>query len=132
VVTVVVPHSKGLVAAARRGWKPITANFLQPMWARTHWPMYEQGCGLGGHPARREDWRVCKSIFVAEDEETARRYAKSADGPYGFYFWNLYTKRKSAKNFLYLFLRSIEFASRTSLQRMRDMRFSSMRCSMSA
>ena len=42
------------------------------------------------------DWRVCKSIFVADDEATARRYAKSADGPYGFYFWNLLTKRRSS------------------------------------
>jgi alkanesulfonate monooxygenase SsuD/methylene tetrahydromethanopterin reductase-like flavin-dependent oxidoreductase (luciferase family) len=96
VVTVVVPHSKGLIAAARRGWKPITANFLQPQWAATHWPMYEQGCTLGGFPVDRADWRVCKSIFVADDEETARRYAKSVDGPYGFYFWNLLTKRRSS------------------------------------
>jgi len=95
-VTVVVPHSKGLVAAARRGWKPITANFLQPHWAATHYPMYEQGCGSGGLAANRSDWRVCKSIFVADDDATARRYAKSADGPYGFYFWNLLTKRRAA------------------------------------
>jgi alkanesulfonate monooxygenase SsuD/methylene tetrahydromethanopterin reductase-like flavin-dependent oxidoreductase (luciferase family) len=96
VVTVVVPHSKGLVAAAQRGWTPISANFLQPKWAATHWPMYEQGCRLGGREPRSEDWRVCKSIFVADDEATARRYAKSAAGPYGFYFWNLLTKRKSS------------------------------------
>ena len=96
VVTVVVPYSKGVVAAAQRGWKPISANFLQPKWAATHWPMYEQGCALGGHKADRADWRVCKSIFVADDEATARRYAKNAAGPYGFYFWNLLTKRRSA------------------------------------
>jgi alkanesulfonate monooxygenase SsuD/methylene tetrahydromethanopterin reductase-like flavin-dependent oxidoreductase (luciferase family) len=96
VVTVVVPHSKGLVAAAQRGWKPISANFLQPKWAATHWPMYQQGCGLGGHAAAASDWRVCKSIFVADDEATARRYARSADGAYGFYFWNLLTKRRSS------------------------------------
>jgi alkanesulfonate monooxygenase SsuD/methylene tetrahydromethanopterin reductase-like flavin-dependent oxidoreductase (luciferase family) len=35
VVTVVVPHSKGLAAAAERGWQPIMANFLQPAWAAT-------------------------------------------------------------------------------------------------
>jgi alkanesulfonate monooxygenase SsuD/methylene tetrahydromethanopterin reductase-like flavin-dependent oxidoreductase (luciferase family) len=98
IVTVVVPHSKGLVAAARRGWKPISANFLQPKWAATHWPMYEQGCALGGFVADRKDWRVCKSVFVADDEATARRYAKSADGPYGFYYWNLLTKRRSHGN----------------------------------
>jgi alkanesulfonate monooxygenase SsuD/methylene tetrahydromethanopterin reductase-like flavin-dependent oxidoreductase (luciferase family) len=96
VVTVVVPHSKGLVAAAQRGWKPISANFLQPKWAATHYPMYEQGCRMAGLDARPADWRVCKSIFVADDEATAQRYAKSVEGPYGFYFWNLLTKRRSA------------------------------------
>jgi len=95
VVTVVVPHSKGLVAAAQRGWTPITANFLQPAWAATHWPMYEQGCALGGHVADRRHWRVAKSVFVADDAAAARRYAKSADGPYGFYYWNLLTKRRA-------------------------------------
>ncbi len=95
VVTVIVPHSKGLVAAAQRGWTPITANFLQPGWAATHWPMYEQGCALGGREAERRDWRVAKSVFVAEDDATARRYAKSAAGPYGFYYWNLLTKRRA-------------------------------------
>lgn len=93
VVTVVAPYSKGLVAAARRGWTPISANFLQPKWVATHWPMYQQGCALGGRSARTSDWRVCKSIFVADDEAVAQRYAKSAGGPYGFYFWNLLTKR---------------------------------------
>jgi len=95
-VTVVVPHSKGLVAAAARGWMPITANFLQPVWAATHWPAYVKGCAQGGRRANPDDWRVCKSIFVAEDDATARRYAKSLDGPYGFYFWNLLTKRRNA------------------------------------
>jgi alkanesulfonate monooxygenase SsuD/methylene tetrahydromethanopterin reductase-like flavin-dependent oxidoreductase (luciferase family) len=92
----VVPHSKGLVAAAQRGWTPITANFLQPKWAATHWPMYQQGCHLSKRTAQPADWRVCKSIFVADDEATARSYARSADGPYGFYFWNLLTKRRSS------------------------------------
>ncbi len=98
VVTAIVPHSKGLTAAARRGWKPVTANFLQPPLAATHWPMYEQGCGLGGHAAERSDWRVCRSIFVADDDATAHRYARSREGPYGFYFWNLMSKRRGHGN----------------------------------
>jgi alkanesulfonate monooxygenase SsuD/methylene tetrahydromethanopterin reductase-like flavin-dependent oxidoreductase (luciferase family) len=96
VVTVVVPHSKGLAAAAERGWKPISANFLQPCWVATHWPMHQQGCARGGHRADPAEWRVCKSIFVADDDATARRYARGVAGPYGFYFWNLLTKRRSA------------------------------------
>ena len=98
VVTAIAPHSKGLTAAAQRGWKPITANFLQPAWAATHWPMYERGCHLGGHTPQSNDWRVCKSIFVADDDATAQRYARSVDGPYGFYFWNLLTKRMGHGN----------------------------------
>jgi alkanesulfonate monooxygenase SsuD/methylene tetrahydromethanopterin reductase-like flavin-dependent oxidoreductase (luciferase family) len=95
VVTVVVPHSKGLEAAAARGWNPITANFLPPVWAKTHWPMHVKGCRQGGRRADPADWRVCRSIFVADDDATARRYGKSADGPYGKYFLNLRTKRLS-------------------------------------
>ena len=95
VVTVVVPHSNGLMAAAQRGWTPITANFLQPIWAATHWPMYVKGCEQSGRKADRADWRVCKSVFVAAEDATARRYARDPKGPYGFYYWNLLTKRRS-------------------------------------
>lgn len=94
-VTVVEPFSKGLVAAAQRGWKPISANFVQANWAATHWPSYEQGCAIAGLKADRQDWRVCKSIFVADDDATAKRYAKTREGPYGFYFHNLLTKRRA-------------------------------------
>ena len=95
VVTAVVPHSKGLAAASARGWQPITANFLQPVWAATHWPMVERGCAQAGLTADRQNWRVCKSVFVADDDATARRYALDPNGPYGFYYWNLLAKRKS-------------------------------------
>lgn len=94
-VTVVVPHSKGLIAAAARGWTPISANFVQPVWVKTHWPMYVQGCTQGGRTADPRDWRVAKSIFVAEDDATARRYALDRNGAYGFYYWNLMAKRQA-------------------------------------
>ncbi len=92
VVTVVAPFSKGVIAAAERGWTPISANFLQPPWVASHWPMYEQGCNNAGRPARRSDWRVAKSIFVADDEATAQRYAKGEGSPYRFYYRNLMKK----------------------------------------
>ena len=104
VVTAITPSSKGITAAAQRGWKPLSANFLQSNGVATHWPMYEQGCVLAGLPAHRADWRVCKSIFVADDDATAEHYVKDHKGAYGFYFWNLYTKRKSA-NALFSFKR---------------------------
>ena len=104
VVTAIAPASKGITAAAARGWKPMSANFLQSNGVATHWPAYEQGCVNGGRPALRADWRVCKSIFVADDDATAERYVKDHQGAYGFYFWNLYTKRKLA-NGLFSFKR---------------------------
>lgn len=93
VVSVVAPDSKGITAAAARGWKPISANFLMPEGVASHWPNYAAGCRQGGHPARREDWRVAKSIFVADDERTARRYAvEDAKSPYRFYLSQLMRK----------------------------------------
>jgi len=92
VVTVVAPHSKGIVKAAERGWTPISANFLQPIWVASHWPMYTQGCANAGRVADSAEWRVAKSIFVADDEATAQRYALEPDGPYFHYFRQLVTK----------------------------------------
>jgi alkanesulfonate monooxygenase SsuD/methylene tetrahydromethanopterin reductase-like flavin-dependent oxidoreductase (luciferase family) len=94
VVTAVAPFSKGVTAAAERGWDPISANFLQPQWVKTHWPNYVEGCAKGGRPADPRNWRVAKSIFVADDEATARRYATDPNGPYHFYYHSLFTKLK--------------------------------------
>jgi alkanesulfonate monooxygenase SsuD/methylene tetrahydromethanopterin reductase-like flavin-dependent oxidoreductase (luciferase family) len=54
--------------------------------------MYQKGCAAAGRPARAADWRVAKSIFVADDEATARRYAKEQGSPYRFYYRNLMRK----------------------------------------
>ncbi|MGZ8228690.1 MAG: LLM class flavin-dependent oxidoreductase [Burkholderiales bacterium] len=95
VVTVVVPNSRGLAAAAARGWTPISANFIHPNAVTTHWPTYAEGCEQGGRSAHGSDWRVARSLFVAEDEATARRYAMDGEGAYGFYFRNLMMKRRA-------------------------------------
>lgn len=92
VVTAVAPHSKGITAAAARGWDPITSNYVQPHWVATHRPKYLEGLEQAGRPVNGSGWRVAKSIFVADDDATARDYGKSPDGPYGFYFRNIMTK----------------------------------------
>ncbi|MES2970292.1 MAG: LLM class flavin-dependent oxidoreductase [Pseudomonadota bacterium] len=93
-VTAVAPFSKGVTAAAARGWDPISANFLMPKWVATHRGSYEQGCVQGGRPVDLGNWRVAKSIFVADDMETARAYALGPDSPYVFYYKSLVTKLK--------------------------------------
>ena len=90
--TVVAPYSKGVTAMAERGWLPISANFLMPAWVKTHWPNYVEGKKNIGKVADPADWRVAKSIFVADDEKTAQRYGKSVEGPYHFYFKQLVRK----------------------------------------
>jgi len=92
VVTAVAPHSKGVTEAAKRGWHPISANFLLPEWVASHWPRYVEGCEAIGQKANGKNWRVAKSIFVADDDKVARRYGHGAEGPYHFYFKQLIRK----------------------------------------
>mgnify|MGYP001470828565 CR=1 FL=1 len=46
----------------------------------------------GKPEAKPSDWRVAKSIFVADDAGVAERYGHSAEGPYHFYFKQLIRK----------------------------------------
>ncbi len=92
VVTAVAPHSKGVTEAAKRGWQPISANFLLPVWVASHWPRYLEGRKAVGAEARPSEWRVAKSIFVADDHATAKRYGLGGEGPYHFYFKQLVRK----------------------------------------
>ena len=94
IVTAVAPFSKGVTEAAARGWDPISANFLMPQWVASHWPKYVEGCERVGRPALADNWRVAKSVFVADDLDTARRYATDPDSPYRFYYNQLFTKLK--------------------------------------
>lgn len=94
VVTAVAPFSKGVTEAAARGWDPISANFLMPAWVKSHWPKYVEGCERAGRPADPAQWRVAKSIFVADDDATARDYATGAESPYTYYYRSLLTKLK--------------------------------------
>ena len=96
VVTVVAPFSKGVTEAASRGWEPISANFLMPVWVKSHWPKYVEGCEKAGRPADPVNWRVARSIFVADDDKKAREYVTAPNSPYRLYYNNLLTKLKMA------------------------------------
>src|SRR5882672_9767241 len=58
VVTAVAPHSKGVTEAAKRGWHPISANFLLPEWVASHWPKYQEGVVAAGKKPDGANWRV--------------------------------------------------------------------------
>jgi alkanesulfonate monooxygenase SsuD/methylene tetrahydromethanopterin reductase-like flavin-dependent oxidoreductase (luciferase family) len=92
------PNSKGLIALGRRGWWPISSNFLHPSHLPGQWRNYAQGCAEGGHKADRTNWRVARSIFVADDDDTARAYGgDDAKSPYRFYMSQLTAKLRKAK-----------------------------------
>jgi len=94
VVTAVAPFSQGITEAAVRGWEPISANFLLPVWVKSHWTKYVEGCARGNRPADPANWRVAKTVFVAKDDATAAAYATDTNGPYYYYYRSLFNKLK--------------------------------------
>jgi len=91
-VATMSPHSDSVLEAGRRGWSIISANFLQPVWVASHWQQLVAGASAAGREARPQDWRVARSIFVADSAATARAYAKGPDGPYAHYYRSLMRK----------------------------------------
>lgn len=94
--TAVAPFSQGVTEMAKRGWQAISANFLLPQWVKTHWDKYAEGRRQVGAEPHPSEWRVAKSIFVADDPSVAQRYAYESSGPYHFYFSQLIRKLVTA------------------------------------
>ncbi len=91
--TVVAPFSKGVIAMGERDFHPLSANFLLPQWVKTHWDNYAQGKQQAGVIANVADWRVARTIFVADDEHVAKAYGRDdAASPYRFYYKQMLTK----------------------------------------
>lgn len=86
------PFSDSVSNAASHGWSIISANFLQPIWVASHWQKLLEGWREAGIAPRPADWRVAKSVFVADDAKTAEAYAMNPDGPYGNYYRSLMRK----------------------------------------
>jgi len=106
--TVVAPFSPGVVQMGKRDFHPLSANFLLSKHLRSHWQNYAKGKAEVGQTARAEDWRVARTIFVADDDATARRYGcEDANSPYRFYFTQMRAKMKRG-NRLYVFKREKE------------------------
>jgi alkanesulfonate monooxygenase SsuD/methylene tetrahydromethanopterin reductase-like flavin-dependent oxidoreductase (luciferase family) len=91
--TVVAPFSKGVIAMGERDFHPLSANFLLPHWLPSHWANYAEGKRKAGNTADPADWRIARTIFVADDDKVAERYGKrDANSPYRFYWRQLRIK----------------------------------------
>lgn len=91
-VAAMSPFSNSVYNAAVRGWSVVSANFLQPAWVASHWQKLNEGWQQAGLAPQAGQWRVARSIFVAEDEQTARNYALNPGGAYGHYYRSLMRK----------------------------------------
>jgi alkanesulfonate monooxygenase SsuD/methylene tetrahydromethanopterin reductase-like flavin-dependent oxidoreductase (luciferase family) len=101
--TVVAPYSPGVVLMGKRDFHPLSANFLLSKHLKSHWENYKKGRAEVGADAKVSDWRVARTMFIADDDNTAERYGRTdPNSPYAFYWSQLHAKMKRGKR-LYVF-----------------------------
>lgn len=84
--TVLAPYSKGVIAMGERDFHPLSGNFLLAKWLASHWENYCLGKAKVGVTPNIDEWRIARAVFVADDDETAERYAcTDPKSPYAFY-----------------------------------------------
>src|SRR5437879_4443140 len=119
--TVVAPHSKGVIAMGERDFHPMSANFLLPHWLPSHWANYAAGKSNAGQKADPADWRVARTIFVADDDKTARRYGRNDPAsPYRFYWEKLRGNMMRAKRHVIFKMNPHEDDNAVTLERLLD------------
>ena len=96
--TVVAPGSKGVIAMGERDFHPLSANFLLAHWLPSHWENYAAGKRKSGQAPDPGDWRIARTIFVADDERTAQRYGKTDPASPYRYYWRMLGKKMRYSN----------------------------------
>jgi alkanesulfonate monooxygenase SsuD/methylene tetrahydromethanopterin reductase-like flavin-dependent oxidoreductase (luciferase family) len=96
--TVVAPHSKGVIAMGERDFHPLSANFLLSQWLKSHWDNYAEGKRRAGRAADPADWRIARTVFVADDDKIAHRYGRrDPSSPYRFYWRQVCAKLRISR-----------------------------------
>jgi alkanesulfonate monooxygenase SsuD/methylene tetrahydromethanopterin reductase-like flavin-dependent oxidoreductase (luciferase family) len=91
--TVVAPFSKGVIAMGERDFHPLSANFLLPQWLPSHWSNYAEGKVKAGVQPDPAQWRIARTVFVADDDKVAAAYGRTdPKSPFRFYYHQLKTK----------------------------------------
>ncbi|HWV90873.1 MAG TPA: LLM class flavin-dependent oxidoreductase [Burkholderiales bacterium] len=91
--TVVAPFSKGVIAMGERDFHPLSANFLLPQWLPSHWTNYAEGKVKAGVKPDPAQWRIARTVFVADDDKVAAAYGRTdPKSPFRFYYHQLKTK----------------------------------------
>lgn len=98
ICTALSPYSEGPTAVGERGWSLITSNFVQDAGAASHWRAFQKGCNKAGITNASDRWRVARLMFVADDQQTADRYGRSLNGPYGLCMKHIHYKLNANNN----------------------------------
>lgn len=119
--TVVAPHSKGVIAMGERDFHPMSANFLLPHWLPSHWANYAEGKRRAGKTPHASDWRIARTIFVADDDKLAERYGREdSASPYRFYWEKLHANMMRAKRHVIFKTHEQEDDSAVTVERLLD------------
>ncbi len=119
--TVVAPGSRGVELMGRRDFHPMSANFLLDHWLPSHWTNYAAGKTAVKQPADRDQWRIARTVFVADDQATAQRYGKDdANSPYRYYYRQMLTKMMLSKRHVIFKRHADEDDSALTLERVLD------------
>jgi len=86
VASAMSPNSGSVHTAAIKGWGVISANFVPAATIKTHWDGFAAACHEVGRIPEPADWRVARTIFIAEDDAEAKAYARDPEGPFAHYF----------------------------------------------
>jgi alkanesulfonate monooxygenase SsuD/methylene tetrahydromethanopterin reductase-like flavin-dependent oxidoreductase (luciferase family) len=85
-VSVSSPNSNSIRVAARNNLMPISANFVASWVVKTHWETYTDEMAKLGREPDGQNWRVARSIHVAETDEEAEAFVKQPGGAYDWYY----------------------------------------------
>jgi alkanesulfonate monooxygenase SsuD/methylene tetrahydromethanopterin reductase-like flavin-dependent oxidoreductase (luciferase family) len=85
-ISVSSPNSSSIRTAARLGLMPISANFVASWVVKTHWETYADELAKMGQKPDGDNWRVARSIFVADTDAEAEAFAKLPGGAYDWYY----------------------------------------------
>ena len=89
----VAPFSTGVVLMGKRDFHPLSANFLLAKHLKSHWENYKKGKAEAGAEAKVADWRIARTIFVADDDKVAARYGRDrSNSPYKFYWSQMWAR----------------------------------------
>jgi alkanesulfonate monooxygenase SsuD/methylene tetrahydromethanopterin reductase-like flavin-dependent oxidoreductase (luciferase family) len=96
------PASSTAKTAGARGWGLISANFNPWCITKTQWAAYEDGAKTAGLVADRKNWRVARSIFVAETDKQAEEYLSRKNHTLRAYFTHMLAVG-AAINYMHIF-----------------------------